>query len=121
MEIWLDGNGVAGLLGEVFGAEVTAVVRACGSCGTEAAVGAHRAYRGAGVVLRCPGCGGGGGRRPPPPPPRGPAANVPRSGTMPRSPLSPLGGLRGSPGEEPLALSLTRLLRSSWHWHRHRH
>jgi len=57
METWLDGNGVAGLLGEVFGAEVTAVVRACGSCGTEAAVGAHRAYRGAGVVLRCPGCG----------------------------------------------------------------
>ena len=48
---------MAGLLGEVFGAEVTAVVRACGSCGTEAAVGAHRAYRGAGVVLRCPGCG----------------------------------------------------------------
>ena len=57
METWLDGNGVAGLLGEVFGAEVTAVVRACGSCGTEAAVGAHRAYRSAGVVLRCPGCG----------------------------------------------------------------
>ena len=57
METWLDGNGVAGLLGEVFGAEVTALVRACGSCGTEAAVGAHRAYRGAGVVLRCPGCG----------------------------------------------------------------
>ena len=57
METWLDGNGVAGLLGEVFGAEVTAVVRACGSCGTEAAVGAHRAYRCAGVVLRCPGCG----------------------------------------------------------------
>jgi len=57
METWLDGNGMAGLLGEVFGAEVTAVVRACGSCGTEAAVGAHRAYRGAGVVLRCPGCG----------------------------------------------------------------
>jgi len=56
METWLDGNGMAGLLGEVFGAEVTAVVRACGSCGTEAAVGAHRAYRGAGVVLRCPGC-----------------------------------------------------------------
>ena len=57
MDTWLHGNGVAGLLGEVFGAEVTAVVRACGSCGTEAAVGAHRAYRGAGVVLRCPGCG----------------------------------------------------------------
>jgi hypothetical protein len=54
---WLDGNGVAGLLAEVFGAEVTAVIRGCGSCGTDAAVGAHRAYFGAGVVLRCPACG----------------------------------------------------------------
>jgi hypothetical protein len=55
---WLDGNGVAGLLGEVFGAELTAIVRTCGSCGTAAPVGAHRAYLSAGVVLRCPGCGG---------------------------------------------------------------
>ena len=54
---WLDGNGVAGLLTEVFGAEVTAIARTCGSCGTTAAVGAHRAYVSAGVVLRCPGCG----------------------------------------------------------------
>jgi hypothetical protein len=53
---WLDGNGVAGVLIEVFGAEVTAIARTCGSCGTVAAVGAHRAYRGAGLVLRCPGC-----------------------------------------------------------------
>jgi len=54
---WLDGNGVAGLLAEVLGAEVTAVVRACGTCATAAPVGAHRAYVSAGVVLRCPGCG----------------------------------------------------------------
>ena len=53
---WLDGNGMAGLLTEVFGADITAVVRSCGSCGTAAPIGAHRAYRGAGVVLRCPGC-----------------------------------------------------------------
>ena len=53
---WLDGNGVAGLLAEVFGAELTAVVRTCGGCGTAAPVGAHRAYLGAGLVLRCPGC-----------------------------------------------------------------
>ena len=53
---WLDGNGMAGLLAEVFGADITAVVRSCGSCGTAAPIGAHRAYRGAGVVLRCPGC-----------------------------------------------------------------
>jgi hypothetical protein len=55
---WLDGNGVAGLLTEVFGAEVTAVVRTCGRCGTAAPVGAHRAYLSAGVVLRCPVCAG---------------------------------------------------------------
>ena len=55
-ELWLDGNGVAGTLTEVFGVEVTAIARTCGSCGTTAAVGAHRAYRGAGLVLRCPGC-----------------------------------------------------------------
>ena len=54
---WLDGNGVAGLLAEVFGVELTTVVRICGSCGTAAPVGAHRAYLCAGVVLRCPGCG----------------------------------------------------------------
>ena len=54
---WLDGNGVAGLLAEVFGADLTAIARTCSSCGTTAAVGAHRAYLSAGVVLRCPGCG----------------------------------------------------------------
>ena len=55
--VWLDGNAMAGLLAEVFGIELTAVIRTCGSCGTAAAVGAHRAYVSAGVVLRCPGCG----------------------------------------------------------------
>jgi predicted RNA-binding Zn-ribbon protein involved in translation (DUF1610 family) len=55
--LWLDGNAVAGLLVETFGAEVTDLERACQSCGTRSAVGAHRAYRGAGLVLRCPACG----------------------------------------------------------------
>ena len=54
---WIDGNGCAGLLAEAFGAEVTALVRGCGTCGQRHPIGAHRAYRGAGVVLRCPGCG----------------------------------------------------------------
>jgi uncharacterized protein DUF6510 len=54
---WLDGNGVAGELIDVFGVELTAIVRVCGSCGTAGAVGAHRAYRSAGLVLRCPACG----------------------------------------------------------------
>jgi predicted RNA-binding Zn-ribbon protein involved in translation (DUF1610 family) len=54
----LDGNAAAGLLAEVFGgAEVTSAVRGCGSCGQEHAVGKHRLYRGAGLVLRCPACG----------------------------------------------------------------
>lgn len=54
----LDGNAIGALLGEVFsGAEMTSASRACGSCGQRHAVGEHRLYRGAGLVLRCPGCG----------------------------------------------------------------
>jgi hypothetical protein len=55
--LWLDGNAIAGLLAEVFATDMTSVDRGCGSCGTHSAVGAHRAYRGAGTVLRCPACG----------------------------------------------------------------
>jgi hypothetical protein len=55
--LWLDGNGVAGLLAEAFGADVTAMPRGCGSCHTVSTVGQHRAYLAAGVVLRCPACG----------------------------------------------------------------
>jgi hypothetical protein len=55
--VWLDGNAIAGLLAEVFGAEMTSVDRGCGSCGAHSAVGAHRLYLGAGAVLRCPVCG----------------------------------------------------------------
>jgi hypothetical protein len=54
--LWLDGNGMAAMLVEVFGTEMTAEPRACGSCGRSSAVGALRAYRGAGIVLRCPWC-----------------------------------------------------------------
>lgn len=54
----LDGNALAGLLGEVFGAEMTTVVRGCPDCGARGPVGAHRAYLvGLGAVLRCPTCG----------------------------------------------------------------
>jgi hypothetical protein len=54
----LDGNALAGLLADVFGgAEVTTSLRACGSCGQHHPIGKHRAYRGPGWVLRCPGCG----------------------------------------------------------------
>jgi hypothetical protein len=53
---WLDGNGVAGDLDEAFGMEMTMVMRTCASCGAEMPLGAHRAYTGMGVVLRCPEC-----------------------------------------------------------------
>jgi uncharacterized Zn finger protein len=55
--LWLDGNALAGLLQEVFATEMTTAQRRCQSCGTLSALGAHRAYRGAGAVLRCPACG----------------------------------------------------------------
>ena len=55
--LWLDGNAIAGVLEELFGTELTAMPRECQSCGSVRAVGAHRLYRGAGLVLRCPVCG----------------------------------------------------------------
>jgi Family of unknown function (DUF6510) len=57
---WLDGNALAGLLAEALGEDMTAVERRCEHCGLERALGAYRAYLGAGVVLRCPGCGAPG-------------------------------------------------------------
>jgi hypothetical protein len=55
--VHIDGNGIAGTLAEIFTRDVTSANRICQSCGTRAAIGAHRAYRGAGIVLRCPACG----------------------------------------------------------------
>lgn len=55
--LWLDGNGVAGMLADAFGVDVTAAPRRCQSCHTVSTVGQHRAYLAAGVVLRCPACG----------------------------------------------------------------
>lgn len=56
-ELHTDGNGVAGLLQEVFVAEITTARRLCDGCGADHAIGEHRAYAGAGTVLRCPSCG----------------------------------------------------------------
>jgi hypothetical protein len=53
----LDGNALAGLLGELLPFEATTLLRTCSGCGEQHPLGAHRAYRGAGYVLRCPGCG----------------------------------------------------------------
>lgn len=52
-----DANEVAGILHEVFVADVTASGRVCQSCRQENPIGAHRLYHGAGLVLRCPACG----------------------------------------------------------------
>ncbi|HEX9066226.1 MAG TPA: DUF6510 family protein [Streptosporangiaceae bacterium] len=54
----VDGNAIGGLLHEVFGAEMTAAVAACGSCGMTGPVAGMVVYRHApGVVARCRGCG----------------------------------------------------------------
>jgi hypothetical protein len=53
---WLDGNAIAGLLSEIFGAELTATHRGCQTCGAVSRIGAHRVYRGLGTVVRCPVC-----------------------------------------------------------------
>ncbi len=53
----LDGNAVAGLLMEVFGAEMTADRVECATCGQVQMVGALMAFtRAPGTVLRCRHC-----------------------------------------------------------------
>ncbi len=55
----LDGNAVAGLLGEVLSFEPTSARTICAGCGADALLGALPAYtRAPGAVLRCPGCEG---------------------------------------------------------------
>ena len=55
-ELMLDGNGVAGMLYEIFGVEMTASPTECASCGREGDMGTLLAFTHApGVVLRCPG------------------------------------------------------------------
>lgn len=53
----LDGNAIGGMLQDVFGTEMTAVVGICASCGTANAVARLYVYRQApGIVVRCPAC-----------------------------------------------------------------
>jgi hypothetical protein len=54
--LMLDGNAVAGLLGDVFAEDVTTAIGTCGNCGASEPVGAIHVFRGAGIVLRCPHC-----------------------------------------------------------------
>jgi hypothetical protein len=54
--LMLDGNAVAGLLQEIFEAEMTGVSGTCDACGASQQVGAVHVFRGAGIVLRCHRC-----------------------------------------------------------------
>jgi hypothetical protein len=54
--LMLDGNAVAGLLQEVFAAEMTTAIETCANCGVREPLGAVHVFRGAGIALRCPHC-----------------------------------------------------------------
>jgi len=53
----LDANAVAGMLEQIFGADMTAADSVCAGCGRRGEIGTLLAYTNApGVVLRCPAC-----------------------------------------------------------------
>jgi hypothetical protein len=55
----LDGNAIAGLLFDVFGAEMTTATGVCGSCGARSIVAELTVYqRAPGTVVRCRSCEG---------------------------------------------------------------
>jgi Family of unknown function (DUF6510) len=55
----LDGNAIAGLLHEVFGAEMTPAIGTCGSCGATGPLAECVVYlRAPGTVVRCRRCTG---------------------------------------------------------------
>jgi hypothetical protein len=55
----VDGNAMAGVLGELFVREMTDARIACGGCGKVEPVGAEHAYTQApGIVMRCCHCDG---------------------------------------------------------------
>jgi hypothetical protein len=57
-ELMLDANAVAGLLGEIFGMEMTAEPTECAHCGNQGEMGTLLAFtQGPGTVLRCSACG----------------------------------------------------------------
>jgi len=57
MSAHLDGNAVAGLLGELFGRELTLATGICGSCGASSLIAELHVYvRAPGTVVRCPAC-----------------------------------------------------------------
>jgi hypothetical protein len=55
----LDGNAIAGLLLDVFGAEMTTASAVCGHCGTRGIVAECEVYLGGpGAIARCRSCQG---------------------------------------------------------------
>ncbi|MGH3024364.1 MAG: DUF6510 family protein [Gaiellaceae bacterium] len=57
-DLRLDGNALGGLLGELFGREMTAARGTCSSCGAVGEVATLVVYVHApGTVARCPACG----------------------------------------------------------------
>jgi predicted RNA-binding Zn-ribbon protein involved in translation (DUF1610 family) len=58
VQTYLDGNVLAGPLGEVFAVDLTSAMAQCASCGARAAIGqAHVYLDNPGAVARCPSCG----------------------------------------------------------------
>ena len=56
-EMKLDGNAIAGLLGEIFAVEMTTAHGTCAACGAVNEVGRVDVYIHApGTVVRCPSC-----------------------------------------------------------------
>lgn len=56
-DLMVDGNAIAGLLAQLFGADVTMVPATCAACGEVSMMGAIHVYlRAPGSVLRCPIC-----------------------------------------------------------------
>jgi hypothetical protein len=53
----LDGNAIAGMLGEMLSVEATTIVARCAGCGAEGALGTAVVYLNCpGAVVRCAGC-----------------------------------------------------------------
>ena len=54
---WVDGNALAGPLGEIIGTDLTVAEITCAGCRTTRPLAAMRVFdRAPGVVARCPGC-----------------------------------------------------------------
>lgn len=56
-DLHTDANHLAALLEQALGPDATSMHRHCQSCREVGPLAAHRLYRGAGLVARCPYCG----------------------------------------------------------------